>query len=267
MQAAESPQNPARFIKQAQLPQPKTLESFDWEFNLKLPKAVILDLATLRFIPERGGALILGAAGLGKSHLCISIAVRAIEAGYPVPYRSAFDLAEDLAEAAATGTRKELIARLSWVDLLVLEDLGGRRLPVTAGEDLLEVFSRRYESGATILTSNRPLEDFGEVLGDNVAAGVLLGWNRVAAPSGSSTKSTEPFIAAQLLPETWALFCDQASGSSSTPALGTCSRGRDGRVYYTDSEHVASTRSLSGCATGRRIRPRSSAPPRTTRRA
>ena len=74
----------------------------------------------------------------------------------------------------ATGPRKELIGRLSQVDLLILEDLGARRLPPTAGEDLLEVFSRRYESGATILTSNRPIEDFGEVLGDNVAAGVLL---------------------------------------------------------------------------------------------
>ena len=163
-----------RRLKQAQLPQLRTLENFDWSFNPKLPKQLILDLATLRFIPERGGALILGAAGLGKTHLCVSIAVRAIEAGYTVLYRSAFDLAEDIAEAAATGTRKELIGRLSRVDLLILEDLGGRRLPATAGEDLLEVFSRRYETGATILTSNRPVEDFGEVLGDTVAAGVLL---------------------------------------------------------------------------------------------
>ena len=163
-----------RRLKQAQLPQLRTIEGFDWDFNPKLPKALILDLATLRFIPERSGALILGAAGLGKSHICIGIAMRAIEAGYAVLYRSAFDLAEDLAEAAATGTRKELIGRLSGVDLLILEDLGGRRLPATAGEDLLEVFSRRYETGATILTSNRPIEDFGEVLGDNVAAGVLL---------------------------------------------------------------------------------------------
>lgn len=163
-----------RRLKQAQLPQVKTFDGFDWDFNSKLPKALILDLATLRFISERGGALILGAAGLGKSHICVSIAVRAIEAGHTVLYRSAFDLAEDLAEANATGTRKELIGRLSRVDLLILEDLGARRLPTTAGEDLLEVFSRRYESGATILTSNRPIEDFGEVLGDNVAAGVLL---------------------------------------------------------------------------------------------
>jgi DNA replication protein DnaC len=163
-----------RRIKQAQLPQLRSLDNFDWSFNPQIPKALILDLATLRFIPEHGGALILGAAGVGKSHICLSLALRAIEAGYTVLYRSAFDLVEDLAEAAALSARKELIHRLSVVELLILEDLGARRLPPTAAEDLLEVFSRRYETAATILTSNRPIEDFGQVLGDNVAAGVLL---------------------------------------------------------------------------------------------
>ena len=163
-----------RRLKQAQMPQLKSLDDFDWSFNLKLPKQLVLDLATLRFISERGGALIIGAAGLGKSHICVSIGVRAIEAGYTVLYRSAFDLAEDLSEAAATGTRKGMIGRLTRVDLLILEDLGARTLPPTAAEDLLEIFTRRYETGATILTSNRPIEDFGVVLGDNVAAGVLL---------------------------------------------------------------------------------------------
>ncbi len=164
----------ARRLKAAQLPALRSLDTFDWGFNPALPKALILDLATLRFIGEHGGALILGPAGVGKSHVCVALAVRAIEAGYTVLYRSAYDLAEDLAEAAATGTRRELIGRLARVDLLILEDLGARRLPPTAGEDLLEVFSRRYETGATLLTSNRPIEDFGTVLGDTVAAGALL---------------------------------------------------------------------------------------------
>ena len=163
-----------RRMKQAQLPQPKSLDEFDWAFNPKIPKQLLLDLATLRFIPAHGGALVLGAPGLGKSHFCVSVGVRAVEAGYTVLYRSAFDLAEDLSEAAATGTRRDVIARLTGVDLLILEDLGARTLPPTAAEDLLEIFTRRYETGATILSSNRPVEDFGAVLGDNVAAGVLL---------------------------------------------------------------------------------------------
>lgn len=163
-----------RRLKQAGLPEVKTLEEFDWSFNPQVPKGVILDLATTRFVREHGGVLLLGPSGTGKTHIAVALAVQAIQAGYTVLYRSAFDLAEDMAEAQATGGRKELVQRLCKVDLLVLEDLGMRRLPPTAGEDLLEVFMRRYEKGSIILTTNRPLEDWGQVLGDTATAGALL---------------------------------------------------------------------------------------------
>lgn len=163
-----------RRLKAAGVPQIKTLESFDWSFNPQIPKALILDLGTVRFIPEHGGLLLLGPPGTGKSHIALSLTVAAIQAGYTARYRSAFDLAQDLAEAEATGTRPELIRKLTRVDLLVIEDLGMRRLPSTAAEDLLEVFTRRYETGAILVSSNRPLEDWGQVLGDTAAAGALL---------------------------------------------------------------------------------------------
>ncbi len=164
----------ARRVAQAGLPQLKTLDGFDWTFNSGVPKQLLLDLATARFVSERAGVLLVGPPGVGKSHICLSLALAAIHAGHTVLYRSAFDLAEDLAEAAATGTRKDLIRKLCRVDLLVIEDLGMRRLPVTAAEDLLEVFTRRYEVGACIVSSNRPVEDWGQVLGDNAAAGAIL---------------------------------------------------------------------------------------------
>jgi DNA replication protein DnaC len=164
----------ARRIKSAGLPQVKTLESFDWSFNPQVQKALILDLATARFVRERSGILLIGPPGTGKTHLAIALTLAAIEAGHSASYRSAFDLAQDLAEAEATSTRKVLIANLCRVDLLVLEDLGMRKLPPTAAEDLLEVFVRRYEHGSIILTTNRPLEDWGQVLGDTAAAGALL---------------------------------------------------------------------------------------------
>ena len=164
----------ARRLKQAGLPKVKTLEELDWSFNPQLPKALILDLATTRFIREHGGLLLLGPSGTGKTHISVALAVKAIQAGYTVLYRSAFDLAQDLAEAQATGTRKDLVGRLCKMDLLVLEDLGMRRLPPTAAENLLEVFVRRYEKGSIILTTNRPLEDWGQVLGDTATAGAIL---------------------------------------------------------------------------------------------
>jgi DNA replication protein DnaC len=163
-----------RRLKAARVPQLKTLESFDWSFNPQIPKALILDLGTVRFIPEHGGLLLLGPPGTGKSHIALSLTVAAIQAGYTAYYRSAFDLAQDLAEADATGTRPELIKKLVRIDLLVLEDLGMRRLPPTAAEDLLEIFTRRYETGAILVSSNRPIEDWGQVLSDTAAAGALL---------------------------------------------------------------------------------------------
>ena len=164
----------ARRLKQSRIPQIKSLEDFEWSFNPKIPKALILDMATGRFVREHGGLLLMGPSGTGKTHIAVALAVRAIHAGYTALYRSVFDLAQDMAEADATGTRKELIAQLCKVDLLVLEDLGMRRLPSTAAEDLLEVFVNRYEKGSIILTTNRPLEDWGQVLGDTATAGAIL---------------------------------------------------------------------------------------------
>lgn len=164
----------ARRLKKAHLPEVKTIDTFNFSFNPSIPKKLILDLLTARFVREHEGVLLIGPPGVGKSHLAIALAVSAIQAGYTVLHRSAFDLAQDMAEAGATGERRTLIEELSKVDLLVLEDLGMRRLPLSAAEDLLEVFVRRYEQGSTVVTTNRPLEDWGKVLSDTAAAGAIL---------------------------------------------------------------------------------------------
>jgi len=164
----------SRRLKQAQIPQVKSLATFNWSFNPQVPKQLILDLSTARFVGEHGGVLLVGPPGTGKSHISLSLACAAIEAGHTVLYRSAFDLAEDFAEADATGARKALVQSLTKVDLLVIEDLGMRRLPQTAAEDLMEIFTRRYERSAIILTTNRPVEDWGKILGDTAAAGAIL---------------------------------------------------------------------------------------------
>ncbi len=164
----------ARRLKQAGITEVKSLEAFDWAFASQAPKAMILDLATARFVREHGGVLLIGPPGTGKSFITVALTVAAIQAGYTALYRSAFDLAQDMAEAEATGTRKELVNNLCKVDLLVIEDVGMKKLPPTAAEDLLEVVIRRYEKGSIIMTTNRPLEDWGQVLGDTAAAGAIL---------------------------------------------------------------------------------------------
>ena len=135
----------ARRLKQARIPQVMTLETFNWSFNPKIPKPLILDLATTRFIADHGGVLFIGPPGTGKTHMALALACNAIAAGYTALYRSAFDLVQDFREAEATGTRKQLVHDLVRVDLLVIEDLGMRQLPPAAAGAILDRFLHHAE--------------------------------------------------------------------------------------------------------------------------
>lgn len=164
----------ARRLKQAGISSPKSLSEFDWTYNPKLPKAKLAALASGRFVQTHGGVLLIGPPGVGKSHCAVALAVGAIRAGHRALVRSTFDLAADFAEADATGRRRELVQHLTRVDLLVLEDFGMKTLGATAAEDLLEVFVRRHETASTVITTNRPTQDWGVFLGDVPAATAIL---------------------------------------------------------------------------------------------
>jgi DNA replication protein DnaC len=163
-----------RRVKQAGLTTLKTLADFDWSFNPKLPKAKLAELASARFVPTHSGVLLIGPPGVGKSHIATAIAIGAIRAGHRALVRSTFDLVADFAEADATGTRRDLVHTLTRVDLLVLEDFGMKKLGSAAAEDLLEVFVRRHETASTLITTNRPTQDWGTFLGDVPAATAIL---------------------------------------------------------------------------------------------
>jgi len=134
----------------------------------------VFDLATGTFIGRREDALFLGPPGTGKSHLAQAIGQAAIQQGYKVLYREAHTLLDELAEATLDGTRKEYMEWLVSLPLLILDDLGMRKLPLTAAEDLLEIIMRRYERASTIVTSNRPIDDWGKLLGDAAAVTAML---------------------------------------------------------------------------------------------
>jgi DNA replication protein DnaC len=129
----------------------KRLDTFDFDFNKKLNRALVFELATARWITQHADALFLGGPGTGKSHLAQALGFAVIQQGHRVLYREAHVLLEDLAEAQLAGTRKEILAQFTTVPLLIIDDLGMRKLPHTAAEDLLEIIMRRYERTSTLI--------------------------------------------------------------------------------------------------------------------
>jgi len=161
--------------KQAEFRDPdKTLDNFNFDFNSKMNRGLIFDLASGTFISRREDALFLGPGGTGKSHLAQAIGQAAILQGYRVLYRETHILLEELADAMVDGSRKEFMETMQTVPLLIIDDFGMRKLPLTAAEDLLEIVMRRYERASTLLTSNRPVEDWGKLLGDTAAVSAML---------------------------------------------------------------------------------------------
>lgn len=161
--------------KQAGFRDPNTtLDNFDFNFNKKMNRSLVFDLATGAFITRREDALFLGPPGTGKSHLAQAIGQAVIQQGYKVLYRETHTLLDELADATLDGTRRQYIEWLVSLPLLILDDLGMRKLPLTAAEDLLEIIMRRYERASTLLTSNRPVDDWGKLLGDAAAVTAML---------------------------------------------------------------------------------------------
>jgi DNA replication protein DnaC len=161
--------------KEAEFRDPQvTLDNFDFNFNKKMNRSLVFDLATANFIAKHEDALFLGPPGTGKSHLAQAIGQAAIQQGYRVLYRETHTLINDIADAALDGKRKQHMELLSTVPLLIIDDLGMRKLPATAAEDLLEIVMRRYERTSTMLTSNRPIDDWGKLLGDTAAVTAML---------------------------------------------------------------------------------------------
>ncbi len=163
-----------RRVKAAQFRELKTLEEFDWSFNPSIKKKQIFDLAGCRFVREARDVPLIGPPGVGKSFLAQAIGYQALKAGFLVLYRSILDVVRDFLHDEALGGEDKVLARYLKPDLLLIDDMGMKQLPKRSGEYLFEIIMRRYETRSTLMTSNRPLEDWGKLIGDVPSATAIL---------------------------------------------------------------------------------------------
>jgi len=163
-----------RRVKAAGFRELKPLSDFEWSFNPSIKKKQVYDLACCRFIRERRDVLWMGPPGVGKSFLVQALAYEAIKQGFVVLYRSIFDVVRDFLHDEVAGGEERVLAKYLKPDLLIVDDMGMKQLPKRSGEYLFEIIMRRYETRSTMMTSNRPLEDWGKLIGDVPSATAIL---------------------------------------------------------------------------------------------
>lgn len=163
-----------RRVKAADFRELKPLDEFDFVFNPSIKRAQIFELATCRFLHEAKDVLLVGPPGTGKSFLAQAIGYQAIKQGHLVLYRSIFDVVRDFLQDEALEGQDRLLNKYLKPDLLIVDDMGMKQLPRRAGEVLFEIIMRRYETRSTMMTSNRPLEDWGKLIGDVPSATAIL---------------------------------------------------------------------------------------------
>jgi DNA replication protein DnaC len=152
----------------------RTLDEFDFSFNSSIKRKQIFELAAGAFIRQPRDVLLIGPPGTGKSHIAQALGHQAIKNGLTVLYRSIFDVVRDFLHEETINQQDRLMERYLRADLLIIDDMGMKQLPKQSGEYLFEIIMRRYQVRSTMMTSNRPLEDWGKLIGDVPAATAIL---------------------------------------------------------------------------------------------
>jgi DNA replication protein DnaC len=163
-----------RRIKAARFEVVKTLDTFDFLAIPSLNKQLVLDLARCDYIDRRENVLALGNSGTGKTHVALALGLAACQKGYRVRFATAAGLVHELMEARDEKRLLRIQKQLAGYQLLIIDELGFVPLSRTAAELLFEIFSQRYERGATLVTSNLPFNEWTEILGTERLTGALL---------------------------------------------------------------------------------------------
>lgn len=161
-------------LKLSRLPHRKTLEEFDFAFQPSIDTRLMNELATLSFAARNENVIFLGPPGVGKTHLAVGLAMKAIRAGMTVYYTSLAKLISDLKKADEQNRLERRWRVYTRPDILIVDEVGYMQLDRSSAELLFRLICERYENGSILLTSNKFFSDWGELMNDTVIATAML---------------------------------------------------------------------------------------------
>lgn len=161
-------------LQKAKFSQHKTMEEFNFSYQPSINRQTIYHLGTCEFIRKKENIAFIGPPGTGKTHLAIAIGVKAVTQGYTVLFVTLSDMLEDLYMSRADNSFQQRLRKYIQPDLLIVDELGLRKLNQTSVDDFYEVIAKRYEQRSTIITSNKTFEEWGKILFDPVLATAIL---------------------------------------------------------------------------------------------
>ena len=172
--ASKSAKNITMRTNLARFPFVKSLETFDFAYQPSLDKKQLHTLASCHFIEHGENVVILGPPGVGKTHLSVSLGLKAIEHGYRVLFTTAANMITTLTKAVSEGKLEDKLKTYTVPRLLIVDEIGYLPIDQTGANLFFQLISRRYEKGPLILTSNQSFGSWGEVFGDRVIATAIL---------------------------------------------------------------------------------------------
>jgi len=160
--------------RKAKLPSHKTVEDFDFTFQPSINKKTINDCLTCSFIKEHKNIIFIGNPGTGKTHLSIAIGINALMKGYKVLFTQVSEMLNNLNAAKADNSYYQKVDYYLGHDLLILDELGFKKLPSYSADDFFEIISKKYEKSSVIITTNKSFENWGDIFNDHILASAIL---------------------------------------------------------------------------------------------